>query len=259
MSLIAAGLINIDGDLVDVVRSITCAAEANVGAGATVSDGGESRFIAETHAAAVAGDRIDMGTIPFSSDRSVVVRALFRAGDGGTGNYESLGSRGAVFEPASEFAFGWRGTSLAPFQYRNPASFVPHGSEASGQPSLTPGAAYTILYRANAASQQLYYCAQDIGGAGIDFILVTSSAAALGTDGSQHVFLGGPNTFTSADRSINAGILGALIYNHRLSDTELAAVALDGATGFYAQIPTGGASRVPLIVNQVRAFLRRSS
>jgi hypothetical protein len=237
MSLVAAGLVNVDGDIEDVVRAVTCAAEAGVGAGGTITDGGLSRYIAETGQSAASGERIDMGAIAFAAARTVAVRFVQRAVTGGVDDYHSIASRGSVFENASEFAIGWRQATIAPFQYqRNVATL--RGSEASGQPQLTAGTAYTVIYRAEANSKQLYFCAQDIGGAGVDYVLVTSSTDAIGTDGGQHVFLGGPNTFTSQDRSINSGILGVLIYDHRIDDTELAAIALDGATGFYAQIPT---------------------
>lgn len=242
MALVAAGLVNVSGDLIDTVRSTTCAKEASAIAGGSVSDGGSSRYYTETRCARASGYRINMGALALGAAFTVVVRmeVMDQVAENGAliDDYHSLVSQGGVFENATRCAVGWRNsTFVGTFAYQRDGATL-RGVENGGT-TIAAGQLITVIHRVAANNKQSYYCQQDIGGAGVDYVLATTSADGIGTAGGQNLYLGGPNTFTSTDASGRFRIIGALVYDHRIDDTELAAIALDGATGFYAQLVAG--------------------
>lgn len=241
MSLIASGYVeNTDGDLRCTTRAASYSAEASVGDGGTVSDGGASRQIANTVQQKTAGGRIPFGVLNLGWDFSVVVRAYYRAPASGT-DYRNLISKGGVFLNNTRLAIGWRQDSSDAFEYfRNVGSL--QGTEVTAATTLTDDALYTFIYRSQSGAQQFYYCDTDIGGSGTHYVLACGTTGTTeGTDGSQTIYLGGPSGWggSSQEDGCEAGIIGVRIYDHFLSNTELNTLG-NGGSGFWTGFPTEG-------------------
>lgn len=239
MALVAAGYIDALGNFVDTVRSSTYSPEVGVTVGGSLTDG-QTRFYARTDRTQASGERINIGTFAFMPSFTWAVRFRHRETDNTGDPYMSYISRGSIYATNTQAGLGFRDNAngRTPFFYgRNNGTIVgfeEDGFGAGWAGTLVDGNIYTLVGRWQSGTQQVWLCAPNIGGAGVNRVARGSSTSGNGADGGQPIYLAGPDVFENFGYSAKTDLLGALIYDEYVSDGTLDAIAAD----FYAQIPS---------------------